>query len=115
VVALARRFHYDADSCCRVAGLKACCAPRRGTEGVAGAQIARFSLERAAARLAAARRRRESADEDEDAEADAAVAAARRTANQARAGARQLLPYVEGLVLYRALELACCMTRSTPD
>ena len=46
------------------------------------AQIARFSMERAAARLAAARRRRESADEDEDAEADEAVAAARRVVNQ---------------------------------
>ena len=48
------------------------------------AQIARFSMERAAARLAAARRRRESADEDEDAEADEAVSAARRVVNQVR-------------------------------
>ena len=48
------------------------------------AQIARFSLERAALRLTAARRRRESADEDEDAEADEAVAAARRVVNQVR-------------------------------
>lgn len=47
-------------------------------------QIARFSMERAAARLAAARRRRESADEDEDAEADEAVSAARRVVNQVR-------------------------------
>ena len=48
------------------------------------AQIARFSLERAALRLTAARRRRESVDEDEEAEADEAVAAARRVVNQVR-------------------------------
>ena len=53
-------------------------------ESAGRTQIARFSMERAAARLAAARRRRESADEDEDAEADEAVSAARRVVNQVR-------------------------------